>query len=1119
MQIDVTVQDANNILCEVTPPQPQIIVIDRGVEGNGIVSIVPVTISTFQYLRITYTNGTVQDVGPLTSTAYTATAPITIVGNTISLATVPIASGGTDATTAAGAIQNLLPSYTGNANKRLGLNSTATALEWVLDGGGTVTSVAASGGTTGLTFTGSPITTSGTLTLGGTLAIANGGTGQTTANAALNALLPTQTGNASKYLQTDGTNATWDAISLSTADITGTLGTANGGTGLGGSTPFTANGVVYASSTSALTTGSALTFDGSRLLLGTTSPQGKFTIDAGGAAGLYLTSATGGAVVDDFKLVRTAGSGGSIVGSNTWVQLYNLTDNNGSGFQTYQGGTIFWGNSSGTWAEQMRLVTGGKLAVNPVGGGTGVKLNITGGGSGALGAVLIGDGDVSGSTNYWNIGRDNTTSGAFTFAVNGSEKIRINTSGEFLVGCTGLTGDAPNALGSTYQQDNGNTKIRVAADLQAAFQFYSVSGGTTAPVGNIAVGSSSVSYFTSAGNSGFVGLDANTLGFVTSGFERARIDSSGNFGLGTSSPSGASGLTFAINGGGNQTRIALKNSNTGDASGDGFQIVLDSGGLDVGFEQRENASIRFSTNNVEALRILNNQNVGIGTSSPSEKLQVNGKAIIGSYASTGAYGLYLRSDASSAHYNWQISTQNVIDGGFEIARSSATGGATFNSPSLVIDAAGRVIIGTTTSAGAKLTVAGNLGTSIGNNPSGIRMTNTDTGNYASISAGLVGLDNAGMDFSVDGTRRMVIDGSGNLLVGSTSNPNTNKAFFYGNGGTVVRVGDGTNSSWRGYVIGATSGDSSEYAFLKLNASSGELQLYVGPSTYGGYQTFYTNGSERARISTTGNFGLGTSAPAFKLDTALNGAVISGTATIGSNMNGMRLYNATSATANNAVGLWFNTGPHQAGIASFRPTPDTDWSTAIAFYTHGGATSGLNDCYERMRVDGEGNLLINQPVFGFTNNNSIAIGPNSSEQSIIFNHYTGTASGTGYAKFAYAGSQIGSITQNGTTAVAYNTSSDYRLKNTIAPMMGALAKVALLKPCTYKWNADGSDGEGFIAHELAEVCPHAVTGEKDAVNEDGSIKPQAIDTSFLVATLTAAIQELKAEFDAYKASHP
>jgi len=114
--------------------------------------------------------------------------------------------------------------------------------------------------------------------------------------------------------------------------------------------------------------------------------------------------------------------------------------------------------------------------------------------------------------------------------------------------------------------------------------------------------------------------------------------------------------------------------------------------------------------------------------------------------------------------------------------------------------------------------------------------------------------------------------------------------------------------------------------------------------------------------------------------------------------------------------------------------------------------------------------------------------------------------------------VGSIQTSG-SATSFNTSSDYRLKNTIAPMTGALAKVALLKPCTYKWNCDGSDGQGFIAHELAEVVPQCVSGEKDAVNEDGSIKSQGIDTSFLVATLTGAIQELKAEFDAYKASHP
>jgi hypothetical protein len=108
----------------------------------------------------------------------------------------------------------------------------------------------------------------------------------------------------------------------------------------------------------------------------------------------------------------------------------------------------------------------------------------------------------------------------------------------------------------------------------------------------------------------------------------------------------------------------------------------------------------------------------------------------------------------------------------------------------------------------------------------------------------------------------------------------------------------------------------------------------------------------------------------------------------------------------------------------------------------------------------------------------------------------------------AGAQAGSITVSGTTT-NYGSGSDYRLKDEIVPMTGALEKVQALKPVTWKWKADGSDGEGFIAHELQEVCPDAVVGEKDAVYEDGSIKPQQIDTSFLVATLTAAIQEQQA----------
>ena len=111
-------------------------------------------------------------------------------------------------------------------------------------------------------------------------------------------------------------------------------------------------------------------------------------------------------------------------------------------------------------------------------------------------------------------------------------------------------------------------------------------------------------------------------------------------------------------------------------------------------------------------------------------------------------------------------------------------------------------------------------------------------------------------------------------------------------------------------------------------------------------------------------------------------------------------------------------------------------------------------------------------------------------------------------FNRGGTTVGQIVTTNSTC-AYNSVSDYRLKENITPMTGALNKVAQLNPVTYKWKSTGTDGQGFIAHELAEVVPDCVTGEKDAVDAEGNPQYQGVDTSFLVATLTAAIQEQQA----------
>lgn len=122
---------------------------------------------------------------------------------------------------------------------------------------------------------------------------------------------------------------------------------------------------------------------------------------------------------------------------------------------------------------------------------------------------------------------------------------------------------------------------------------------------------------------------------------------------------------------------------------------------------------------------------------------------------------------------------------------------------------------------------------------------------------------------------------------------------------------------------------------------------------------------------------------------------------------------------------------------------------------------------------------------------------------------GSGVGATFCFFSYGASsvvnQVGTISSSG-SGTTYGTSSDYRLKENVQPMTGALATVVQLNPVTYTWISTGLPGEGFIAHELQEVVPDAVTGTKDELYPDGKPRYQNVDASFIVATLTAAIQE-------------
>jgi len=144
--------------------------------------------------------------------------------------------------------------------------------------------------------------------------------------------------------------------------------------------------------------------------------------------------------------------------------------------------------------------------------------------------------------------------------------------------------------------------------------------------------------------------------------------------------------------------------------------------------------------------------------------------------------------------------------------------------------------------------------------------------------------------------------------------------------------------------------------------------------------------------------------------------------------------------------------------------------------------------------------------------------NYADSSSLFCNDTTSGSGSrNLIVFGLNNTGYATISTNGTT-VAYNVGSDYRLKTNVMPLTNSTAKVKALKPCSYNWiKAPEIHGQGFLAHELAEVVPQAVTGEKDAVNGDGSIKSQQVDLTYVIPLLTAALQEAIARIEALEAA--
>jgi hypothetical protein len=371
-------------------------------------------------------------------------------------------------------------------------------------------------------------------------------------------------------------------------------------------------------------------------------------------------------------------------------------------------------------------------------------------------------------------------------------------------------------------------------------------------------------------------------------------------------------------------------------------------------------------------------------------------------------------------------------------------------------------------------------------------------------------------FAEGGTESMRLDSSGNLGLGVTpsawSTTASRRAIQLGYAGGGALYTNAAGSTLSAFVHGAYY-DGTNWLYGNTSVAAGRYEITGanGGSTHAWYNS--AGGTTGGTISFTQAMTLDASGR-LQLGTTSSGAgqrlIVdsSGASTV---YNSQFTYSAAtntaycastwthgqSGTATGYVGVGGSAVSNNAFANNF--VVGTQSSSPLVFNT--------NDT-ERARIDSSGNLLVGTTSnTGYTGKFSIYY-DRDTLNAITIRPSNNTGGGVAVKLQNAAGTEVGSI-NTGASATAYNTSSDYRLKDNIAPMTGALAKVAALKPCTYKWKVDGSDGEGFIAHELAEVVPQCVTGEKDAVDAEGNPKYQGIDTSFLVATLTAAIQEQQA----------
>lgn len=254
---------------------------------------------------------------------------------------------------------------------------------------------------------------------------------------------------------------------------------------------------------------------------------------------------------------------------------------------------------------------------------------------------------------------------------------------------------------------------------------------------------------------------------------------------------------------------------------------------------------------------------------------------------------------------------------------------------------------------------------------------------------------------------------------------------------------------------------------------------------------------------------------------ITGGTITGSAITGGSLStsGTRHVEVTGTSV-----YFYNSSGNNAGNITASGT------STITIQATGGAFFSVFNGGAQIYGDGNNSITLSNNVIDFGTSQMVGTVPSGWQGSegayfgtgalVVANVGTNSASfsrasNNGPVVFFYRGTttNVGSIDVT-TTATAYTTSSDYRLKENVTPITGAIDRIKLLKPSRFNFKIEPDEVvDGFIAHEAQEVVPEAVRGNKDAVDENGTPVYQSIDQSKLMPLAIAAIKELTSRVEA------